>query len=314
MCLAPLRGDINPEGGRPKMHVDGSTFFGCGKCNECIKLKSADWALRAQHHISEFKENCFITLTYDEDNVPKPYEIKDGWKLFMKKLRPKFNGKLTYMVSHEYGKDNGRPHHHAILFNGSFTDLNKWKKTNKGSQLYTSDKLNSIWRNGFTSVGDANGATANYIASYALKGNSFCALDGEGNSVVYKDTATYSAGIGLTYLMKNFRQLVDSKKRLPRYYQKKMDFYKLKKEGKSLKFCDNYPDFKKNAQDYLQKYQDGLTFSQRSHYQIYASQLIKEANSKLSLAEFRSYDFESMLRQKHTLDYLKQAWLETRCA
>lgn len=42
----------------------------CGKCLECKLEYSKQWANRCMLEASQFKNNCFVTLTYNDQNVP----------------------------------------------------------------------------------------------------------------------------------------------------------------------------------------------------------------------------------------------------
>ena len=142
------------EGGRPKLDPEGELKLPCGKCDECISKRSIEWATRAKHEISTHKENCFITLTYDDDHRPDGI-IKRDFQLFIKKLRKRYRKPIRYMVSYEYGTKTNLPHMHAILFGYDFKDQ-KLLKYNKGNPLFTSKHLTSLWDKGFHSIAEAN--------------------------------------------------------------------------------------------------------------------------------------------------------------
>lgn len=65
MCLNPLT----------KRLPTGESFsFGCGKCVECSRKVQREWRLRMSKEIVNWKFNYFLTLTYDEKNLPRvPY-------------------------------------------------------------------------------------------------------------------------------------------------------------------------------------------------------------------------------------------------
>ncbi|QCS36963.1 replication initiation protein [Tortoise microvirus 35] len=74
--------------------------------------------------------NCwFITLTYNEDNVPiingEKTLVRRHLQLFMKRLRDRIKPhKIRFFACGEYGSKTGRPHYHLILFN-FFDDYEK---------------------------------------------------------------------------------------------------------------------------------------------------------------------------------------------
>lgn len=224
MCLSPIRA-AKQEFGRPKFCHEGELCLPCGKCTECIKKRAIEWAQRAKHEISLHNENCFLTLTYDEDNLPSQFIIKDDFQLFMKRLRKKLKKKIRYMVSYEYGSQKFRPHFHAIIFGYSPRNQKLLKKTPKGDSLFTSEEIKNLWNKGFHSIGTANEKTAFYIASYALKGKKHELIHpttGEIQTVQDSMDVSKKPAIGLEYLNQNAEQLVNSNEPLPRYYVKKL--------------------------------------------------------------------------------------------
>ena len=67
----------------------------CGKCINCKLDYAKEWALRIYHHASLEKENCFITLTYDNEHLPEDKSVhRQEVVNFIKKLRKK-NMNLT---------------------------------------------------------------------------------------------------------------------------------------------------------------------------------------------------------------------------
>ena len=41
----------------------------CGKCIGCRKSRSTDWAVRCFHESKLHKQNCFLTLTFDDKKI-----------------------------------------------------------------------------------------------------------------------------------------------------------------------------------------------------------------------------------------------------
>lgn len=219
MCLFPINAQ-RQESGRPKLCLEGDLRLPCGTCTECLKKRSMEWALRAKHEISLHTQNCFLTLTYDDDHLPSHLIVKSDFQKLLKKLRKKH--KLRYMVSYEYGTHTYRPHMHAIIFGYSPDNQIFLKNTKKGEAIYTSKEITKHWDYGFHSIGTANEKTAYYIASYSLKGKKHEFFDPQGEWITVKDSMNSSKNpaIGLEYLKQNKQQLVDSGQILPRYYLK----------------------------------------------------------------------------------------------
>ncbi len=117
-------------------------------------------------------ENCFITLTYNDENLPPSNSLKKrDVQLFIKRLRKKVAPlKIRYFLAGEYGGRKGRPHYHMILFGYIPDDLRYLKHTNKKEIIYTSKMLEKLWGNGFISIG--TNMTLNslkYVAKYLSK-------------------------------------------------------------------------------------------------------------------------------------------------
>lgn len=228
MCLLPIRARLPEDGGRPKLDPEGDLKLPCGKCHVCISKRAIDWATRVRHEISEHNENCFLTLTYNDENLCSQFTVKSDFQKFMKRLRRTQTNKLKYMVSYEYGTKTFRPHMHAIIFGYTPPKQTFERTTNSGSKLYTSPEINKLWDKGFHSIGEANEKTAYYIATYALKGKQREITHPDtGETIEIRDSMNTSKrpAIGLNFLMNNAQQLVDSQKPLPRYYQKKLEIH-----------------------------------------------------------------------------------------
>lgn len=78
--------------------------FPCGKCVECKEQYSTEWAFRCMLEASKHEQNCFITLTYNDANLPKEGVCKRSAQLFMKRLRKSIEPlKVRYFLCGEYG-------------------------------------------------------------------------------------------------------------------------------------------------------------------------------------------------------------------
>ena len=75
------------------------------------------------------KENCFITLTYNNNNLPKYKSlVKKELQDFFKRLRKKYGEGIRYYACGEYGPKGKRPHYHAIIFGWKPKDLKYFKE------------------------------------------------------------------------------------------------------------------------------------------------------------------------------------------
>lgn len=156
----------------------------CGKCIGCLLDRANDWATRCWCECQNWKNNCFITLTYDEKHIPKDRQLcKADLQKFWKRLRyyekgreywnnprnGKYENPIRYYSCGEYGPKNGRPHFHACVFNWKPKDLKLYKLNHQGDALYTSKTLSKIWGKGFVIIGDLNYQSACYVARYVTK-------------------------------------------------------------------------------------------------------------------------------------------------
>jgi len=150
--------------------------FKCGQCIGCRLDYSKQWAIRCMNEAQMHTENCFITLTYNDDHLPSDQSLHHrDFQLFFKRLRKKFPGKkIRYYMAGEYGENYGRPHFHACIFGWRPSDLQNWKKTGD-SILYRSKILESLWLDnngdsiGYSSVGNVTFESAAYVARYIMK-------------------------------------------------------------------------------------------------------------------------------------------------
>lgn len=145
----------------------------CGQCINCRLEKSRQWAMRCIHESKLYERNCFITLTYSDENLPLNGSLDyDAPVLFMKRLREKFGPGIRSYGCAEYGEKLQRPHYHLCLFNHDFSDKKPFSQRywgNNDHRLYNSHALESLWDLGHSSVGAFTFETAAYVARYVTK-------------------------------------------------------------------------------------------------------------------------------------------------
>lgn len=190
----------------------------------------------------------FITLTYDNENLPLDYSVKakdlqDFWKRLRKNLQTKYHEfapKISYYACAEYGskekiylspgatKTHGRPHYHAIVFG-----LNNWNDEHR-EILKKSWTLCEPWlfdkdRGKNSGMQEVTPDDIQYVTGYVQK-----KLYGD---VAQKETygeatppfCTCSNGIGLEFALKNKDRLLNNgftyfkghKIGVPRYFCEK---------------------------------------------------------------------------------------------
>jgi len=152
---------------------DRSEKVPCGRCIGCRLERSRQWAIRCVHEIQMKEDNCFLTLTYDNEHLVYKDESEiptlhpRDLQLFMKRLRKEFGNGIRFFACGEYGGVTHRPHYHALIFGFDFKDK-KYFTTSGDNHLYTSDSLNRIWTHGHCIIGNATFESAAYVARYIV--------------------------------------------------------------------------------------------------------------------------------------------------
>ena len=179
------------------------------------------------------EENAFLTLTYNNDNLPKNGSLNmRDYQLFMKKLRDEL-GPVRFLHCGEYGDELGRPHYHACLFGLDFgEDKTIWKIEDK-TPLWRSETLDKIWGLGYCSIGTLTFQSAAYTARYILK-----KMTGDGSKEHYGGkmpeyvTMSRRPGIGHTWYEKYGPNeiwpddyiVIDNRKfKVPKYYDRMLE-------------------------------------------------------------------------------------------
>lgn len=181
-CLFPVKGyrsaELGPNGKllitfNPIKALNSQHWLQipCNTCMGCRLERARQWAVRMRHESKLFDENCFITLTYDNENVPEDFSLKlHHWQLFMKRLRKSLPQKIRFFACGEYGDDNFRPHYHAIIFNHDFHDKKFHSFNKQGQAIYTSDQLTNLWGLGqLNTTQDVTFKSCSYVARYVTK-------------------------------------------------------------------------------------------------------------------------------------------------
>lgn len=176
-CYSPLTAyrskEVGKSGKRGITFSRGASFSGvpiklpCGHCIGCRLERSRQWAMRCMHEKRFHNFAWFVTLTYDDEHLPKDGSLrKSDFQNFCKRLRFHKHPFRFYMCG-EYGELNRRPHYHMILYGMTFEDM-KFYKTAGEASLYTSKELEGIWQNGFAVIGDVTFESCAYVARYVV--------------------------------------------------------------------------------------------------------------------------------------------------
>lgn len=267
----------------------------CGKCIGCMLDKANDWATRCYCETKGWTNNCFITLTYNDENLPENGQlIKKDLQDFWKRLRYYYEGKETwvnpqngkvenpirYFVCGEYGPKTNRPHYHACVFNWKPDDLKFYKENHAGDKLYISKKLTKIWGKGYVIIGDLTYQSACYVARYVSK-------------KIFKDKKLYkianfqreftlcstNGGIGIKFWQKFKNKITENKgimikiknkvkiKKIPKYFMRKWketgeleyDWYVFEIQQEGIKhWNETLSKTTKTESEYLQMLENNL--------------------------------------------------------
>ncbi|AZL82858.1 replication initiator protein [Apis mellifera associated microvirus 30] len=246
-CLHPVRyyrsrdskGNLTIHHSPNGVNVWSNGLRPCGYCAHCRLTKAQSWAIRMVHHAQMHEQSSFITLTYDDKNLPQNGSLNyDHVVNFIKRLRKRLHSDSTnisfYRVG-EYGGESHRPHYHLILFGYNFTERIKYKGvTNErivsskkdDRTYYKSSFLTDCWGHGFADLGDVDFATCQYTAKYVMK--KLYAPTAEHSTWLEKERSSCSKRIpiGTTWIQKYWQDvyphdyvLHDGKKyKPPRFY------------------------------------------------------------------------------------------------
>lgn len=149
---------------------DNFVWIPCGKCDSCIEQRTKSWAIRCTLEAAQYEDNCFLTLTYNNQCVPKGGLQKKEFQKFIKALRNKYGAGIRYFGCGEYGSKYDRPHYHIIVFNFFPKDAEPVKYDAVTQCIYyRSKELQSLWKFGFVSIGEVTYNSCAYVARYCQK-------------------------------------------------------------------------------------------------------------------------------------------------
>lgn len=137
------------------------------------------------HEASLYDQNSFVTLTYDDKNLPLHGSLdKQAVPSFLKRLRssivyarektgtnaPNQNTPtFRYYYCGEYGSKYQRPHYHICLFGYEAPDLKHHDTSDVGDKYFVSQELTELWGKGHTLSAALTFESAAYVARYITK-------------------------------------------------------------------------------------------------------------------------------------------------
>lgn len=178
-CYHPMKG-FRTEGGSVLLGYERGSTVGspllipCGRCIGCRLERAQVWATRCRHEASTWSRNEFVTLTYDDEHLPRfSALVPEHLTLFLKRFRKAFQGveqspdgrfPIRYFAAGEYGTNSKRPHFHLLLFNAH---LDRGEPVSRST--FDCPSLHDLWPYGSNAVGDVTPQSAAYVAQYSLK-------------------------------------------------------------------------------------------------------------------------------------------------
>lgn len=172
-CLSPLTmfRRVGVPGVRFRPQSGDRAFpVPCGGCVACLLERSRQHAVRCTHERELHERACFVTLTYDEENLPYGGSlVKEHFQKFVRELRLEFEEPIRFFGCGEYGARFGRPHYHLLLFGCDFMEERYVCGRRGGEEVFRSDRLESVWTRGRSEIGSATFESAAYVARYVAK-------------------------------------------------------------------------------------------------------------------------------------------------
>jgi hypothetical protein len=162
----------------------------CGQCLNCRiderRVKTHRMMLEASSH----EHNSFLTLTYNDENLPKefhnektgevysdnsvnPADVKAFIKNLQTDVKRKFGVKIKYFICGEYGEKTNRPHYHIALFGYPACTTPDKQRVKRGKFIpcdcANCQYLARKWKKGHIYLGSLTQDSAQYVAGYVTK-------------------------------------------------------------------------------------------------------------------------------------------------
>ena len=177
------------EFGRVHGVLEDLVLVPCGNCEACALDHAKIWQMRLSCEDASSVNSYFLTLTYNDENLPSNYQLKkDDLQKFIRSLKDflsdrfNFNG-LRYYACGEYGGKTGRPHYHMIIFNCPVLTLDfknffgkdfmvekhNVGKSFNGVDIFHVNWIDKLWNKGFVSIAPTSSKVFGYVARYCNK-------------------------------------------------------------------------------------------------------------------------------------------------
>lgn len=227
--------------------VTYSGVHNCGSCYPCNVRRKRQWVARLILERYDTEHVAFITLTYDDEHLPrfswrKDYDQEketfvqcpehtvyagslspDDMRLFLYRIRQSWPERLRFFAVGEYGEKHDRPHYHALMF-GLPHCRHGGTRNWEDYCCDVCDLVRSTWKKGRIHVGTVTDQSIGYCAGYAAKkltakGDPRLVCGKRGKDLLFKHPEfvrmSRRPGIGSDAIRKIAKDLVKYKDHLP---------------------------------------------------------------------------------------------------
>lgn len=263
-------------------------LVGCGKCVPCRRKRQMEWSFRLKQEYKDSTNAVFLTLTYDEVNVPEieglltlkkkdlqdfnkvlktrtdRYWKKNGFKLFEedKYTIDVDNIKDDFMLELEMRQKGLKYIHQSPIKQYCVGEYGTKTQRPHYHGIYFNvpkkivKQAGEIWNKGHVHVGNVTEASILYVASYVMQGN-------DTGDQRENEFAIMSKGLGKGYIQRNglYHKILrtkeldngDRKYNIPRYLSEKIFDDDEHKEIGEKNAKKAYEEYQKETDQLLQK-------------------------------------------------------------
>lgn len=147
--------------------------FPCGKCVPCLYKRKRVWSHRIILEGFSHAESTFVTLTYNDRNLPADgCLVPDHLQLWLKRIRRELAPqRVRFFACGEYGGETWRPHYHLAMFGmqGCSYGSTNYNLRGETECCQSCSRVNETWGFGRVQLAPLTPQSASYIAGYVTK-------------------------------------------------------------------------------------------------------------------------------------------------